>query len=191
MQIQLNLDLYCLQRQGISGFNRTRVKMPCPLLIFSQSDYLIQVVIYLLLKPTDLDLHCLQGQGIPGFSRTRIKAIPIKRDLWRDMTCTDSVHPLYLQWQQGHWYTVNPLYTDTRYNDKIRYNDNLNVMKHSLRRWRLMKNYAKTLHKIFKQHMFWYLLESPQRGSSNKYPKHNVLWGNKNKTSPFLHHSVH
>ena len=31
-------------------------------------------------------------------------------------------------------YTVNPLYTDARYNDKIRYNDNLNVTKHSLKR---------------------------------------------------------
>ena len=36
-----------------------------------------------------------------------------------------------------------------------------------------MGNYAKTLHKIFTQHMFFlYLLESPQRGDSNKYPKH-------------------
>ena len=24
-------------------------------------------------------------------------------------------------------------------------------------------------------------------GDSNKYPKHNVLWGSKNKTRPFLH----
>ena len=31
-------------------------------------------------------------------------------------------------------YTVNPLYTDTRYNDKIRYNDNLNVTKPSMKR---------------------------------------------------------
>ena len=30
--------------------------------------------------------------------------------------------------------TANPLYTDTRYNDQIRYNDNLNVTKPSLRR---------------------------------------------------------
>ena len=30
--------------------------------------------------------------------------------------------------------TVNPLYTDTRYTDKIRYNDNLNVTKHLLKR---------------------------------------------------------
>ena len=29
----------------------------------------------------------------------------------------------------GAMNTVNPLYTDTRYNDKIRYNDNLNVTK--------------------------------------------------------------
>ena len=60
--------------------------MPCPLLIFSQSDYLIHVIdtnsntesqtvqipIRLLLKePTDLDLHCSQRQGISGFNRTR------------------------------------------------------------------------------------------------------------------------
>ena len=31
-----------------------------------------------------------------------------------------------------------------------------------------MKNYAKTLHKIFKQHMFWIFI----RIASNKYPKH-------------------
>ena len=30
--------------------------------------------------------------------------------------------------------TVNPLYTDSRYNNKIRYIDNLNVTKHSLKR---------------------------------------------------------
>ena len=62
--------------------------MPHPLVIFSQSDYLIQVVHsnvkYLMTnsadpdqlaskKPTDLDLHCLQRQGISGFSRTRVK----------------------------------------------------------------------------------------------------------------------
>ena len=62
--------------------------MPCPFLIFSQSDYLIQIVdiklhtywqtvqiqiSWLLQKPTDLDLHCLQKQDISGFSRTRVK----------------------------------------------------------------------------------------------------------------------
>ena len=60
--------------------------MPHPLLIFSQSDYLIQVVdknshskwqtvqiqiSWLLQKPTDLDLYCLQRQGISRFSRIR------------------------------------------------------------------------------------------------------------------------
>ena len=30
--------------------------------------------------------------------------------------------------------TDNPLYTDTRFNDKIRYNDNLTVTKPSLKR---------------------------------------------------------
>ena len=57
-----------------------------PLPIFSQSDYLIQVVdinsqtelqtvqiqiSWLLQKSTDLDLHCLQRKGIFGFNRTR------------------------------------------------------------------------------------------------------------------------
>ena len=67
---------------------------------------------------------------------------------------------------------VNPLYTNSRYNNKICYNDNLNVTKSLLKKWRLMWNYARKLHKIFKQHIFWYLLELPQRGNSNKYPKH-------------------
>ena len=62
--------------------------MPHLLLIFSQSDCLIQIVAinshtwwqtvqiqisWLLQKPADLDLHCLQRQGISGFSRTRVK----------------------------------------------------------------------------------------------------------------------
>ena len=64
--------------------------MPCPLLIFSQSDYLIQIIdtnshtewqtvqiqiSWLLQKPTDLDLHCLQRQGLSGFSRTRVNTL--------------------------------------------------------------------------------------------------------------------
>ena len=64
--------------------------MPHPLLIFSQSDYLIQIVdinshiewqtvqiqiSWLLQKPTDLDLHCLQQQGISVFSRTRVNSL--------------------------------------------------------------------------------------------------------------------
>ena len=98
MQIQISwllqkptdLDLHCLQRQARSGFSRTRVKTPCPLLIFSWSDYLIQTVAinshtywqavqilisWLLQKPTDLDLHCLQMQGISKFSRTWVICI--------------------------------------------------------------------------------------------------------------------
>ena len=43
------------------------------------------------------------------------------------------------------WRTVNPFYNDTRYNNKIRYNDNLNVTKPSLKKWQLMRNYARIL----------------------------------------------
>ena len=70
--------------------------MPCPFLIFSQSDYLIQIVdtnshtkwqtvqiqiSWLFQKPTDLDLHCLQRQGLSGFSRTRVKVNGSNLDL--------------------------------------------------------------------------------------------------------------
>ena len=71
--------------------------MPRPLLVFSQSDHLIQIVdinshtewqtvwfqiSWLLQKPTDLDLHCLQRQGISGFSRTRVKKIVCYNSEW-------------------------------------------------------------------------------------------------------------
>ena len=62
--------------------------MPCPFPVFSQSDYLMQIVdinshtewqtvqiqiSWLLQKPTDLDLYYLQRHGISGFSRTSLK----------------------------------------------------------------------------------------------------------------------
>ena len=65
--------------------------MQRPLLIFSQSDYLILIVdknphiqwqtsqiqiSWLLQKPTDLDLRYLQKQGISGFNRTRVNPSP-------------------------------------------------------------------------------------------------------------------
>ena len=81
--------------------------------------------------------------------------------------------------------TDNPLYTDTWYNDKIRYNDNLTVTKPSLMR-KNYTNYARILYLILWRNIcfgyllelcFGYLLELPQRGNSlwgnsNKYPKH-------------------
>ena len=39
----------------------------------------------------------------------------------------------------------NPLYTDTLYNDKIRYNDNLTVTKPMRKRQQLVTNYARIL----------------------------------------------
>ena len=61
--------------------------MPCPLLISSQSDYLIRVfdrnshikwqtvniqICWLFQKPTDLDLHCLLRQGMLCLARERL-----------------------------------------------------------------------------------------------------------------------
>ena len=82
--------------------------MPHPLLIFSQSDSLIQIVginsytewqtvqiqiSWLLKKPTDLDLHCLQKQGIYRFSRTRVNSAAVHQychillHVWTDISC--------------------------------------------------------------------------------------------------------
>ena len=82
--------------------------MPHPLLIFSQSDYLFQIVdinlhtewktvqiqiSWLLQKPTDLDLHCLQRQGISGFSMTRVKNGPYAAPA----ASTTGAHSIYRQ----------------------------------------------------------------------------------------------
>ena len=68
--------------------------------------------------------------------------------------------------------TDNPFYTDTRYNNKNRYNDNLTITKPSLKRWQFVTNCARILYLILKRNMcFGYLLESPEWGDSNKYPK--------------------
>ena len=72
--------------------------------------------------------------------------------------------------------TVNPLYTDTRYNDKFLYNDKLHVTKPRSRgdsKWEIMQEYCI---KISSNICFGYLLESPQWGDSNKYPKHNMFY---------------
>ena len=85
-------EIICFLREQSLSFNpcdAELIKMPCPLLIFSQSGNLVQIVdinsytvwqtvqiqiSWLLQKPTDLDLHCLQKQGLSGFSRTRVKS---------------------------------------------------------------------------------------------------------------------
>ena len=71
--------------------------MPCPLLIVSQSEFLIQIVdinphtewqtvqiqiSWLLQKPTDLDLHCLQDWVYPGSAGKGLKdwAAPYKNE---------------------------------------------------------------------------------------------------------------
>ena len=71
--------------------------------------------------------------------------------------------------------TDNPLYTDTRFNDKIRQNDNLNVTKPSQKRKRLVSNYTRILYLLLQRNIcFGYLLESPHRRDSNKYPKRKL-----------------
>ena len=68
--------------------------------------------------------------------------------------------------------TVNPLCTDTRYNDKICYNDNLNVMKPSVKKWQFLRIHAIIKNKTSSNIFLDYLLDWPHWGNSNKYPKH-------------------
>ena len=104
--------------------------MPRPLLIFSQSDYLIRIVAinshtkwqivqiqisWLLQKPTDLDLHCLHRQGISWFSRTRVKLWVLIRSASVSTTmyvfcgeikkkkCYVDIQPFYLKWWTTHY----------------------------------------------------------------------------------------
>ena len=74
-------------------------------------------------------------------------------------------------------YVVNPLYTDIRYDDKTRYNDSLNETE-------LAEDELLEILKIIvfnTPRSIWcrYLLESPRRGDSNKYPQHMFLGINK------------
>ena len=76
-------------------------------------------------------------------------------------------------------YTADhPLYTDTRYNDTfvimtIWLSRNLRLRGNNYKRSQIMQECCI---KYFKETCFGYLLESPQWGDSNKYPKH-VFYG--------------
>ena len=74
------------------------IKMPLPLLIFSQSGYLIQIFVinlhtwwqtvqiqisWLLQKPNRSGSKLFAKQGISGFSRTRVKTLLV-RNHWTD-----------------------------------------------------------------------------------------------------------
>ena len=98
-----------------------QIHMPRPLLTFSQSDYLIQIVdinshtkwqtvqiqiSWLLQKPTDLDLHCLQRKGISGFSRTRV--MKIAKALWWCAECCSVLTNLICPEDMFAWRHSNP-----------------------------------------------------------------------------------
>ena len=56
---------------------------------------------------------------------------------------------------------------------KIRYNDNLTVIKPTIKRKQISHKLCKNIiFNTLKKHMFGYLLESPSWGDSNKCPKH-------------------
>ena len=70
--------------------------------------------------------------------------------------------------------TVNPLYTETRYKDRIRYTDNLTSTETLSQEETVNQKLllGTLLFNISSNVFFGYLLELPHRGNSNKYPKH-------------------
>ena len=179
-----------------------KIKMPHPLLIYSQSNYLIQVVhaisnterqtvqiqiSWLLQKPTDLDLHCLQRQDISGISRTRINGkwpvqwgkawnVVYMVGLGRSLLCQNlkCLHVFF-----NNWMSEVP--------DQIAWMCKLV--------W-VLTVFAYLLHQavffVFFCFLFFYkqyahentccgYLLVPSRGASNEYPQHMIWWRNKKK----------
>ena len=120
-------------------------------------------------EPSHLGLRCLQKpiiiaygservhiyHALGKFSRRQIHDIFLIFHRYRlhmshmhiGMICTY----FYISWPA--FGTANPLYTGTRYNDKIRYtcNDNLTGTKSSIKRCRLIRSYARTLYLILQE----------------------------------------
>ena len=87
--------------------------------------------------------------------------------------------------------TGNHYYTDTRYNDKVRYTDNLTRTNENAFS-KGDRNYTVAL--LFNTSSnicFGYLLESPHRGDSYKYPKHMVYKEIKLNMAFVAYHYVH
>ena len=60
--------------------------------------------------------------------------------------CVDTSLSLPVSSELTVYKLTNPLYTETRYNDKIRYNDFMTGTKPSLTSWQLIRNYARTFY---------------------------------------------
>ena len=137
-----------------------------------------------LIEPSHLNLCCLQKPIIIACGSERVKVLYNRTFLNFPVFYSKNgtaylnkrgikIQVSYLSTKTYIVGTVNPHYTDTRYNDKILYTDNLTSTETLSQEltvnqklcWNIIIQY-------FKQHMFGYLLESPHRGDSNKYPKH-------------------
>ena len=150
--------------------------MSCPLLIFSQSGYLIQIVdinshtewqtvqiqiSWLLQKPTDLDLHCLQRQGISGLSRTRINCY-----LCTFLPDTDNC-PSWVSRREKMFHD-HPQKTCCTLR-KHAYSNTLIILQPKKENFQIEKFYI--FHIPAQNIDCGHSLEPPQRGGSNKYPQ--------------------
>ena len=87
------------------------------------------------------------------------------------------VHPCFR-------YTVNPHYTDTRYNEQIRYTDNLSSTETLSQRVTVNRKLCRNIIiQYFKQHMFWRRFK--------QIFKHMVYKENKLNMAFVAYHSAH
>ena len=85
----------------------------------------------------------------------------------------------------GKYGTSNPLYTHTRYNDEICYNDTFTGTEPSLKRWQLIRNYTRTFVWYFKKLVLHIcltrLVEAIQTNA------HNIIFCEKIRIKQCLH----
>ena len=177
--------------------------MSHPLLIFGQSDYLIQVVItnshtkcyivqshisWLFLKPTDLDLRCLQKQGISRFSRTRVNFRTSTK--YNPPAATDSgmtVHSIKLT--EKTTLTVTTFLTNSA-DDKLVI---LFLIFSENRIWHFMQNVSDFPQNTCKmcpletvcmksENMIWHFMQNVSTGDSLHEMLNPIFWGKKKKT---------
>ena len=143
--------------------------MPCPLLIFSQSDHLIRIVAtnshtywqtvqiqisWLLQKPTDLDLHCLERQGNSRFSKTRVNIFEL----------------LHFSHSHKKGFSLLANTEDITKTHLFKYIENF-----TSKNWKFSDKNSDIFHISAQNLDCGYSLELPRWGSSNEYP-HSMFW---------------
>ena len=97
------------------------------------NDLLFELLSQVCLFADDTAMYLTVGGTEDGkVLQTDLDRLSVLEKRW-DMECNPLEVPVGTD-DNSQGQTVNPFYSDTRYNNKIGYNDNLNVTKSSLKR---------------------------------------------------------